>query len=261
MNSLKTLLILTIFIISNASLFSLAYSKEVLNNQEEKSCVKIINDRMIEKHLRKEGMKIVKNKLAVSGKILTEQLKNKKTKIKLNKAWTFSSGPDVLYQKSSKSVLTITSLKDCENCGNCVTSAGGFVISENGAAVTNHHVIEAYQDSKAVIAMNADNEVFVVTKVLAADANADIAIIELNHGKSKFKPLPIAKKALIGENINIISHPNDNYFVLTSGVASRYVRDEDHKDTFWLSVTAEYAKGSSGSPIFNKRDKLLVSSV
>lgn len=238
-------------------LCSFAYAKE--NVKVEQFNFTVINDKKIEKKIVESGVKLFENKNYTKASELFEQLKkNKKTKLALRDAWEFSKDKDTLYQKALESVLVISGLSPCKNCKCDIDNASsGFIISESGVVVTNYHVIESQKDSEIVVAINGLNEVFEVTSVLAADKDADVAIVQLKKGKSKFVPLPIAKRAKIGEEVSIISHPAANYFVLTSGIASRYAVDDEKDHVYWLSVTAEFTKGSSGAPVFNQKGQVV----
>lgn len=250
--------VLCLFVLT---LTQLLYSKDKtvknIHPQQKVEGITIINDREIEKQLIEAGSDTLKSKNFVSSSTLASQLKRTKADVKIDEPWQFSNSPDDLYQKSSRSVLIITGVYSGKKNQCYVDSAGAFVISQDGIAVTNYHVIEGLEDSTTFIAMNAHYEVFKVTAVLAADEKTDVAIIQLDHGKSIFTPLPVAKETKIGENVHIISHPDENYFVLTNGIASRYASDEEYNDVYWLCVTAEFAKGSSGSPIFNNKGQVI----
>ena len=52
----------------------------------------------------------------------------------------------------------------------------------------------------------------------------------------------------------VFSHPGDLFYVYTQGTVTRYSTNtnEDDKVEKWMGVTAEYASGSSGSPLLNK---------
>ena len=69
------------------------------------------------------------------------------------------------------------------------------------------------------------------------------------------KPLPISDAhADVGSWVAVLGHPGDNYYVFTQGHVTRYStnKNDDGKREKWMGLTAEYAGGSSGSPILNK---------
>jgi hypothetical protein len=55
-----------------------------------------------------------------------------------------------------------------------------------------------------------------------------------------------------------MSHPRNEYWVVTEGVVSRHVKlDRNKGGGRWLEITAEFAAGSSGSAIFNERGEIV----
>jgi V8-like Glu-specific endopeptidase len=59
----------------------------------------------------------------------------------------------------------------------------------------------------------------------------------------------------VGNPVTVISHPNYKFYLLTQGHVSRYYMNKE-KMTF-MNITADYAKGSSGGPLFNNRGDLI----
>ena len=149
-------------------------------------------------------------------------------------------------------------------CGRCTRwhdrSAGAFAITADGAIVTNHHVVEGVQpDERALVATAANGKVYVVKEILAADELNDIAILQLELPTGeKLTPAKIAERAIPGEDVYAISHPVSRFYTLTKGVVSRNAMMHTPKGSAKrLYITAEFAKGSSGSPIFNSRGEVV----
>ena len=57
-----------------------------------------------------------------------------------------------------------------------------------------------------------------------------------------------------GSSVGVLGHPGENFYVYTTGAVSRYStnKNEDDKRERWMGLTAEYAGGSSGSPVLNR---------
>ena len=133
--------------------------------------------------------------------------------------------------------------------------ASGVVIAEGGIIVTNYHVLKSKAPNKlGMAAATHDGRAFLVEEVLAASEKDDIAILKLKNG-GKLTPIPIFKDEPIGSPITLITHPSRNYFYLSKGYIARYYIEDDEKEM--MSVTADFAKGSSGGPLFNDRGDIV----
>ena len=137
--------------------------------------------------------------------------------------------------------------------------ATGFVVHKDGVIVSNAHVLEAFRDMKAVGVMTSDGRVFPVKAVLAADKINDAAVLKIEA--TDLTPLPLARSAPVGATVYCLSHPVMNcmgtehgFFAFTQGIVSGRYRTKLMGDTpvNVLTITADYAQGSSGGPILNE---------
>jgi S1-C subfamily serine protease len=95
-------------------------------------------------------------------------------------------------------------------------------------------------------------------EVLAADKEADLAIFRVKG--EGFQPLAFGAAAEVGDKIRVISHPNRKFFLQTSGEVARYhlARSRINRNgAVRMSITADYAKGSSGGPVFNEAGEVV----
>jgi S1-C subfamily serine protease len=132
-------------------------------------------------------------------------------------------------------------------------TAGAFVIEETGICVTSHHVAKE-RNSRGLVAMTRDGQVFPVKSVLATDQVNDLIIIQLDLPPSLHLPaLALATApAPVGSSIGVISHPNGQFYLFTSGQVARYALWRDPAgDQSFMSVTADFAKGSSGCAVLD----------
>lgn len=134
-------------------------------------------------------------------------------------------------------------------------AAGGFVISESGACVTSLHVANE-KNSRGLAAMTRDGRVVAVREVLAADPVNDVAILQLDLPNGVTLPaLPLAAEpAPVGSQAVVMSHPDERFFMLTHGIVARHTVWRGEKgDEHFMSVTADFARGSSGCPVLDER--------
>jgi serine protease Do len=137
--------------------------------------------------------------------------------------------------------------------------ASGFVVHKEGLIVSNAHVLEAFRDMKAVGAMTSDGRVFPIKAVLAADRVNDAAVLKIEA--TNLTPLPLAESVPVGTTVYCLSHPilngmgtENGFFAFTQGIVSGRYRTRLMGETpvNVLTITADYAQGSSGGPILNE---------
>lgn len=177
---------------------------------------------------------------------------------------TQKNDPDTsLYGKCAPSVVFVSSLYKCDKCEDLHlgSSATGWIAFPEGLIVTSAHLFADCKDDHGPIGvMTIDGEVFPVKQVMAADRAKDIAILRIDPGNKTLKALPLAETASPGEEISVISHPQGRHYCLTGGRISRYHREKNPKTgetNDWLSVTADFAGGSSGGPVLNHKGEVV----
>ncbi len=129
------------------------------------------------------------------------------------------------------------------------THATGFVLDGSGVIATNYHVVDK---PKAIVrgVLTADGDMFPITEVLAADKAGDVVLLKIDATDLPATSLSTADAE--GAAVTLISHPNMSYYTLTQGYITRYWADTQHgRVTLRMGVTAEFAGGSSGAPLFN----------
>ena len=166
--------------------------------------------------------------------------------------------PATTYEERVKSVFLLGGVYDCGKCDKWhpMSSATAWCLTPDGVMVTNHHVFEnAKGESWGVFGI--DGKAYRVTKVLAANKAADVALFQVDA--ENLTPLALADDAPVGTRVSIISHPDGRFFVNTGGEVARYARAQGRNrgDAFWMVVTAEYAKGSSGGPVVDADGRVL----
>ena len=118
--------------------------------------------------------------------------------------------------------------------------------------MTNYHVVEGEQN-RALVAMTYDGRVFPVNEVLAASKPDDLAILQLDAPDTAFEPVALAPETPVGAAVTVISHPRRRFYTLSHGVVSRYHTEMIHgRKTPVMTITADFARGSSGGPVFNE---------
>lgn len=135
-------------------------------------------------------------------------------------------------------------------------SGSGFVVSEDGRLVTNHHVID---DARRIVAVFPDGKEVEVAGVWAFSGSEkdDIAVLQLAPGR--YPALRLAgTPAQQGDEVVVIGSPHGLSQAITTGIVAAVRehgtvtrRAKDGPESWGLQITAGIAPGSSGSPILN----------
>jgi len=168
--------------------------------------------------------------------------------------------PEAVYARARPSVVVVGAIVQQKGPKRFHAAlATGFVISRDGAIVTNYHVLEAFQHAKAVGVMTDDEQVYPIQAVLAADGHNDVAVVKIEA--ENLAPLPIAPSVPVGAPVYCLSHPaldteetETAFYTFTQGVVCGKfrLRVDGPVPLNVLAITADYAKGSSGGPILNE---------
>ena len=215
--------------------------------------VLVIPDEKLEKNLVKKIGDMVDEKKTVSSAIITEQLKRKVVKLKLN-----APNKDILEDIYASCVDSVGIIDSVYNCGKCdnwhrTGSATCWALTED-IMVTNYHVF-ANANHPGWGVTNRRGELSLVTEILAADRISDIAIFRIKGGN--FKPLNFGETQKVGGDVHIIAHPAGRYFTYSRGHVTRYSASRVGNGNVWMGVSAEYARGSSGGPVLDSAGNVI----
>ena len=130
----------------------------------------------------------------------------------------------------------------------------GFIISKDGYAVTNNHVVAGATEVK--IKMN-DGKSY-RAKVVGTDPKTDLALIKI-MAKREFKFVEFADKApRVGDWVVAVGNPFGLGGTVTTGIISAQGRNigQGPYDNF-LQIDAAINKGNSGGPAFNLKGQVI----
>jgi serine protease Do len=128
-------------------------------------------------------------------------------------------------------------------------TATGFFLTDSGALATCGHVVN-WDKLIGLTVMTRDGRVCPVREILAMSTNWDLAILQV-EGQG-FTPLPVAPKTRQGAPVWVLGHPFPWYYMLTEGIASGYYVINEQMQVPILTITADFASGSSGGPVLNE---------
>lgn len=209
------------------------------------------------RRLQAEAEKLQTSKQTVKCSTLMTQLGRKTCKLTLPDVPARAVPDSDFYEKYKGDTLIVGALYKCDKCSRWhLSTACAFPVTADGVCVTNYHVFnEAKQEVMAV--MNSEGRVFPVKEVLAASKDDDVAIIQVDG--EGFEPLALGERSGVGSRVRLISHPNQQFYTMTEGVVSRYSVHRHGKGagTLAMTITADFAKGSSGAPVLNNAGQVV----
>ena len=130
----------------------------------------------------------------------------------------------------------------------------GFLISADGYAVTNNHVVQDADEVSVKVHGGAEFK----AEVIGTDPKTDLALIKIKSDK----PFPFVKfaetPARVGDIVMAVGNPFGLGGTVTTGIVSARGRDigSGPYDDF-LQIDASINKGNSGGPAFNLQGEVI----
>ncbi|MET6996315.1 S1 family peptidase [Chitinophaga defluvii] len=168
-----------------------------------------------------------------------------------------------LYEKAKSATVIIGVAYQCPRCAIIhMNETTGYVIDPKGIIVTNYHVSALYafmkdgNKPKGFVVRMANGRTYAIKAVLASSKKNDLSVLQLDTHGDILPSLSLADSAQVGDKIYIIGHPKGiHYFFSQGNVNNRYMEEVGEGDNKFfremLSVSADYATGSSGGPVMD----------
>lgn len=147
-------------------------------------------------------------------------------------------------QEALTSVVTITT-KDAN--GKHLAQGSGFIVSPDGAVVTNHHVIEGATSGEIHL---TDGASYSIEGVLGDSPEKDLALLKIKSTSQDFKPLTIgdSDRVEIGQQVVAIGSPLGLEATVSPGFISG-VRELNGVKL--IQMTTPISPGSSGGALID----------
>lgn len=176
----------------------------------------------------------------------------------INVGQSESRGSDI-YRDNISSVFEITAMNK-----NGVGGRGtGFLISNNGLALTNVHVVTIDGKVSDILSANVGGSIIRAEVVALGDnkggqgEGVDVALIKLERVPSSVKCVRIGDSATVinGEQIFYIGNSLGEGLCITGGIVSDVCRRMGGKE--FIMTDAATNPGNSGGPLFNDRGEVI----
>lgn len=129
----------------------------------------------------------------------------------------------------------------------------GFIISEDGYVVTNHHVIA---DGDAIEVILDDGE-RLEARLVGSDERTDLALLKIKE-KRKFPFVPMSNQvARVGDWVLAVGNPFGLASSVTAGIVSAHGRRVGASPYDYLQIDAAVNRGNSGGPAFNLKGEVV----
>ncbi len=137
--------------------------------------------------------------------------------------------------------------------GTLLGSGSGFLISSDGLAITNYHVVA---DAYDVFAKTTDGTVYRLL-VLDGSQEDDLALVKLDGEGAVFPYLELNTTASVvqGQKVYAIGSPQGLDNTLSQGIVSNPNRVLD--DTDYIQISVPIAPGSSGGALLNEAGQVI----
>lgn len=153
-----------------------------------------------------------------------------------------------IFQMASGGVMLISVFDDA---GRQRGLGSGFVVSADGTAVTNYHVIRGASRAAAKFSNGTESD---VASVLAYDALHDVAVVKLQTPSKDFLRIGDSDRLKVGERVVTIGSPLGLENTLSEGIVSGMRNGA-------IQMSAPISPGSSGGPVLDSFGKVVGVSV
>jgi serine protease Do len=145
-----------------------------------------------------------------------------------------------------------------------VVTGSGFIFSEEGYILTNHHVIENAEK----VTITLFNKKKLSAEIIGSDPSTDVAVLKLNKDEWGEEPLPFAElgnsdSLEVGQFVLALGSPLGLSRSVSMGVISsidRYFEDRGSMISpynLWIQTDAAINPGNSGGPLINLQGKVV----
>lgn len=138
----------------------------------------------------------------------------------------------------------------------------GFLISPDGYAVTNAHVIQKETKIKATVFLKGDGDfrrlVIDDVKIVAVNNHLDLALVRLQHPEKQAFPtvyLNADDDLAAGQDVFAIGAPLGLERTLSRGVIATTLRN--FEGITYIQTTTQINPGNSGGPLFNDKGEVI----
>jgi serine protease Do len=182
---------------------------------------------------------------------------------------------DELTSLAAKVRASVMFMLTTDDAGRPVSVGTGFIVSEDGKLVTNHHVANA---GPRLAARAPGGRQYRVVGVLAEDKEQDLVVLEIENNRQPPLSLAASQDLRVGTPVIMIGNPFGMESTVQEGTVSGFRKSSGARP--WIEITGnvagngqdfhrrmvhgnglqvvtDVAAGSSGSPVLDSSGKVL----
>jgi S1-C subfamily serine protease len=139
------------------------------------------------------------------------------------------------------------------------STGSGFALDDEGYILTNAHVVEGAEE----VRVRFGDQDSVKAQVRGADPSTDLALLKVDPGKVKLKPVPLgdSSKVRVGDQAIAIGNPFGLEHTVTTGIVSALQRSIDSPNGFSIEnaiqTDASINPGNSGGPLLDGNGRVI----
>lgn len=137
---------------------------------------------------------------------------------------------------------------------NSKSLGSGFIISDDGYVVTNHHVV---QEADEIIVKLSDRREF-IAEIIGSDPRSDIALLKIDAQALPVVKFGSAHDLKVGQWVLAIGSPFGFDHSVTSGIVSAKGRSLPNENYVpFIQTDVAINPGNSGGPLFNMEGEIV----
>lgn len=140
-------------------------------------------------------------------------------------------------------------------------SGSGFLISEDGYILTNHHVIETAAEKGLTVRVMLRSGEEYAADIVGSDAAGDVALLKTAAEGLPFVRLGSFEETQVGDAVYAVGNPlGELTYTMTAGIVSareRSVPISSGVSVDMFQIDAAINSGNSGGPVVNSRGQVV----
>jgi serine protease Do len=170
--------------------------------------------------------------------------------------------PNTIYEMARKQVISVTTEASGYSGENAVVSSGsGFIISNDGYILTNHHVIESAAARGFALKVYLEDGTAYDAQIVGYEQENDVAVLKIAAEGLDAVTTGDSDTAKVGDSIYAVGDPLGQLkYTMTDGIISaldRVVAVDRQTSISMFQISAAVNSGNSGGPVYDTKGEVI----